>query len=129
MQRGSALRRGAGAVRLAVAVGALRAAVGCDAPGEEPKAERGYRRAEPVLGALARFRADRGLYPESLLRLVPEYLSAAALAIPDRRQERYPLGYRRVAEQCELSFRYAGPGMNECTYRSATAAWDCRGYF
>ena len=119
----------AGAARRAAAVGALLAAAACDAPGEGPKAERGYRRAEPVIGALGRFRTDRGAYPDSLPQLVPAYLPAAALAIPDRPQERYPLGYRRVAGHYELTFRYAGPGMNECAYRSATAAWACRGYF
>jgi hypothetical protein len=49
--------------------------------------------------------------------------------VPDRPQERYPLGYRRAGGEYELSFRYAGPGMNECTYRSAAAAWRCHGDF
>jgi hypothetical protein len=100
-------RGGRAAVRGA-AFGALLVGAWCDAPGEGPKAERGYRRAAPVIAALARFRADHGQYPDSLPQLVPAYLPAAALAVADAPQERYPLGYRRATDQYELSFRYAG---------------------
>ena len=125
----AAQRRGGRATVRGAAFGALLLGARCDAPGEGPKADRGYRRAAPVIAALAHFHADQGQYPDSLPQLVPAYLAAAALAVPDAPQEHYPLGYRRATDQYALSFRYAGPGMNECTYHSAAAAWGCRGYF
>ena len=123
MQLVSRLLRRAGVVGLIVLL------VRCDAPSQGPKAERGYRRAEPVIGALARFYADSGHYPDSLSQLVPAYLPAARLEVPAHPQERFPFEYRRAAGQYTLGFRYVGPGMNECTYHSAAATWDCSGYF
>jgi hypothetical protein len=52
-----------------------------------------------------------------------------ALAIPTRADERYPLEYRRDGTDFILSFRYAGPGMNECRYASVVRRWRCSGYF
>ena len=100
----------------------------CTPPGKGPKANRGYARATPVIGALERFRAERGTYPESLRELVPDYMRAEALATPEHRHERYPWEYRRTSEGYELAFRYVGPGMNRCIYAPA-AGWRCSGYY
>ncbi|HET7230166.1 MAG TPA: hypothetical protein VFJ16_09200 [Longimicrobium sp.] len=103
---------------------------GCgDPPGKGPKAERGYERSAPVVAALERYRAERGQYPDSLGALVPRHLPESALRVPERRQERYPLEYHRTAAGFELSFRYAGPGMNECTYTPVDRKWGCSGHF
>lgn len=101
----------------------------CPAPGEGPKAERGYERARPVIQALAAYRAERGAYPDSLAQLVPGFLDAGALATPDAPQERYPLEYARQDTSYVLTFRYTGPGMNYCRYQPAAARWQCGGYF
>ena len=101
----------------------------CPAPGEGPLAERGYRRGAPVIAALERYRSERGAYPDSLRQLVPAFLPDSALRVPDRDRERYPLEYQRTADGYELGFRYAGPGMNTCSYTPSTARWKCSGYF
>lgn len=119
-------RRGRAPVLLALAMLLLPA---CDPPGKGPKAERGYRRADPVISALAAYRDAHGSYPAALAELVPRYLPAQALAVPRREQEAYPLEYTRTANGYELSFRYVGPGMNECTHRVPPGAWECEGYF
>jgi hypothetical protein len=100
-----------------------------DPPGKGPKAERGYQRSAPIIAALERYRAERGQYPDSLRMLVPRYLPERALRVPDHPQEHYPLQYQRTATGFELTFRYVGPGMNECTYTPVAKKWDCGGYF
>lgn len=117
--------------RIAVAASVLAITLllgGCTPPGKGPAAERGYRRSAPVIAALERYRAQHGAYPDSLAALVPGFLADSALRVPDRERERYPLGYRRTVDGYELTFRYAGPGMNTCTYTPA-ARWKCGGYF
>jgi hypothetical protein len=98
-------------------------------PGHGAKAARGFARAAPVLTALAEYHARVGSYPDSLAALVPAYLTAAALATPDRAQERYPLEYQRDSTGFRLRFRYVGPGMNYCDYSAARPKWRCGGYF
>src|SRR5690348_7641586 len=95
----------------------------CDPPGKGPAAERGYRRSAPVIAALERYRQARGAYPDSLPMLVPEFLPASALAVPEPGREHYPLEYRATPGGYQLTFRYAGPGMNDCTYTSHDARW------
>jgi len=107
---------------------AASAFLACPAPGEGAKAERGYRRAAPVIAALQRFHATTDSYPQSLLTLIPQYLDSAAAPAAIETQES-PLGYVRSARDFELSFRYGGPGINECTYRSVTGLWKCSGHF
>jgi hypothetical protein len=104
-------------------------AMGCDATGEGPKAERGYSRARPVIDALAQYRHAHGSYPDSLADLVPAFLPARALALPERDQEMYPLEYEPTDSVYVLSFRYVGPGMNVCRYASASGQWRCSGHF
>ena len=114
--------------RWVVAV-ALVATAACPPPGEGVKAERGYKRAEPIIAALGQFRADSGRYPDSLSALVPAFLADSALAVPTREQERYPWLYSRVGNAYTLQFRYTGPGSNECTYLAATRRWNCSGLY
>ena len=108
---------------------ALLATAACPAPGEGVKAERGYRRAEPIIAALERFRADSGHYPGALTALVPAYLPDSALTVPAREQERYPWTYALADAAYTLQFRYTGPGSNECTYLGATRQWHCSGLY
>ena len=98
----------------------------CTPPGKGPRAERGYRAAEPVIQALERYRTERGAYPDSLPQLVPAFLASAALAEPNAG---HPLRYERTADGYALTFRYTGPGMNECTWTPTSRRWDCSGYF
>ena len=107
----------------------LATCIGCTAPGKGAKAERGYQRAHLVVAALASYRARYQAYPDSLSQLVPTFLSASALALPEAAQEHYPLQYARVLDGFTLSFRYTGPGSNRCTWTSATQAWTCSGLF
>jgi hypothetical protein len=122
-------RRRRGGTFVLLTLAAMLVLPACDPPGKGPRAERGYRRADPVIRALAAYRDAHGSYPAALAELVPRYLPAQALAVPRREQEAYPLAYTRTATGYELSFRYAGPGMNECTYRVPPGAWECGGYF
>ena len=101
----------------------------CPAPGEGAKAERGYRRAAPVLAAIEEYRRELGSYPDSLTQLTPQFLEPAAVAVPTRPQEQYPLEYERDSTGFVLTFRYVGPGMNECRYTAAKREWECSGYF
>jgi hypothetical protein len=101
--------------------------VACPAPGEGPKAERGYRRAAPVIAALARFRGETGAYPESLAQLAPRWIAAGALEPPV--QPAWPFEYQRTYDGYLLTFRYSGPGMNDCTYAQPPGKWRCGGRF
>ena len=113
---------------IAVGLAAMSAfLIACPAPGEGAKAARGYQRAEPILAALDRYHTAMRGYPLSLEALVPQYLDSLALVPPKALQE-YPFEYARSDTSYELSFRYVGPGMNRCTYRSAARKWICNGY-
>lgn len=100
----------------------------CDAPGHGPKAESGYRRAAPIIAALDSFARDSGFYPPTLEALVPGYLTGDALEIPEQDQEAYPFEYSRADSSYRLTFRYAGPGMNQCDFQPSTR-WTCSGLF
>lgn len=115
---------------------------GCGTPpGKGRKAEAAYRAAAPVIGALEKFHADRGNYPQNLDELVPIYL-------PDKRDLLYrgrvqpvnapghdesvaehEFAYHRGDNKYTLMFSYTGPGMNQCIYDSETRAWHARGYY
>ena len=99
------------------------------APGQGDKAERGYRRAEPIIAALDSFRNTRHTYPHSLAGLVPRWLPGSALAPPRRSQENYPWVYTRSDTAYSLEFRYVGPGMNECVYTVPHRRWSFAGRF
>ena len=86
----------------------------------------GYRRADPILRALEKYRTRFATYPDSLQQLVPTFLSASALAGPE---STHPFHLSRVADAFVLSFKYVGPGMNECQYPSKTKKWTCGGSY
>ena len=102
--------------------------IACDAPGRGAKAQDGYRRAAPVLSALAAYYRDSGSYPRTLPQLIPQYLGVDALAIPKPAQEAYPLEYARTGPSYRLTFRYVGPGVNKCVFQPSTR-WVCSGRF
>lgn len=102
---------------------------GCDHPGEGPKAQRGYARSQPVIQALERYREEHRMYPTELTTLVPRYLPPTALQPPNDPAQNHPFEYRVERDSYELTFTYAGPGFNRCTYASATRRWTCRGAF
>ena len=95
---------------------------GCPAPGEGAAAEQGYRRSEPIVAALDRYRRDHGTYPNALteLNVPPDQLRPPVDA--------HPWEYHRVGNSYVLTFQYAGPGMNRCKYSPETG-WNCSGYF
>src|SRR6476661_5422707 len=95
----------------------------CEAPGEGPKAAHGYARARPVIAALDSFRIVKGAYPDSLAQLVPAFLAASALVPPAASQEHYPFEYTKEPGDFTLAFRYAGPGMNWCSFRASRKTW------
>ena len=98
------------------------AAFACPAPGKGPKAERGYAQAQPIIGALSAYHRANNTYPRSLAQLVPAYLDSASF--------RAPIEYRALESgDYEVSFRYVGPGMNECVYRASSRRWSCSGWF
>jgi hypothetical protein len=97
---------------------------GCPPPGQGPAAETGYRRSEPIIVALDRFRAAHGAYPRALSKLdVP-----AEVLQPPLGPGQQPWEYRPAVGSYELIFRYAGPGMNYCIY-SPAKHWQCSGYY
>lgn len=103
----------------------------CEKPGEGEKAIRGYQRSIPVIVALSRYYEHNNTYPLLLQDLVPDYIDAKYLETPAPPQEQYPFEYRPVDNETayELSFRYVGPGMNQCTFHSKTYDWKCHGYY
>ncbi len=94
-----------------------------DPPGEGPKAEAGYAACEPVIQALAAYQAEKGVYPQDLAALSPEYLTALPEEVNDM-----AIVYTPEAGSYALRFSYTGPGMNHCTY-TPEEGWDCYGYY
>ena len=94
----------------------------CPAPGKGAKAKRGYAEAQPVIDALTAFHLAHNAYPASLSELVPTYLNSVSPTTTTQ--------YRRLeSDDYEVSFRYAGPGMNTCAYRATARKWSCSGLF
>lgn len=92
-------------------------------PGEGPKAEAGYQACQPLIEALADYKAQEGRYPETLGALSPAYLGE----IPAQVNE-MEIIYRLTERSYSLEFSYAGPGMNHCAY-TPEAGWDCMGFW
>ena len=117
------------------------------APGKGRKARSGFRAAAPVIQALEEFREDHKQYPADLGELVPKYLpDHKALLVrgkveplhSPRAAESAPqqvdslldsFWYRQDGDTYDLSFRYAGPGMNHCSYDPKTKTWHSVGYY
>ena len=98
-------------------------------PGHGAKARIGFRRAEPVIAAVERYRQTAGRLPDSLQQLIPGFLEESRVTVVQRRLGG-PLEYsRRGSDSYELMFRYGGPGMNQCEYASQAKNWRCWGYF
>ena len=102
---------------------------GCEKPGEGPKAARGFRRTAPLIAALAAYHTQHRSYPKTLQQLVPRHLPAASLRPPLAPEQPFPFEYRRTPDGYRLGFRYQGPGMNVCTYRSGSGRWTSHGYY
>jgi hypothetical protein len=118
-------------------------------PGKGAKAAAGYRAAVPVIDVLEKFRSEQNHYPATLDELVPNYLpdfkaflvgnKVEPLHSPHAHAEAslYRPGdssldsfwYRRDNDSFGLMFRYAGPGMNSCSYDSKTKQWNAHGYY
>lgn len=105
-------------------------------PGVGRDAELGYSASQPVIEALEAYKTQRGEYPRELRDLAAGFLAT----IPEGPQHR-ALQYRRVGDSYKLTFKYAGPGMNKCTYSPrrhvleqlpgelTKAGWVCSGYY
>ena len=92
-------------------------------PGVGEKAEHGYAVSGPVIAALEQYKADKGVYPETLAELVPDYLAT----VPTK-DEVLDFSYSTTGDSFKFSFHYIGPGMNTCTY-TPEEKWQCSGAF
>lgn len=76
-----------------------------------------------------------------LTELVPTYLSPDELCLPvplrggiqrmrpTASNDLHTFSYDENAGSFDLSFSYAGPGMNYCVYDSKTKTWHSHGYY
>ncbi len=94
-----------------------------DPPGVGEKAELGYAACDPIIAALEQYKADKGIYPELLEELQPDYLSDAPAEVNDE-----PISYTKTDESYSLAFHYIGPGMNTCAY-TPEDKWHCSGAY
>ena len=101
----------------------------CHPPGEGPRADAGYKKSEEIIKAIDSYRAVSGRYPTQLSDLVPRFLSTNDLTLRAAENSEYPFKYIVSETGYELTFRYSGPGVNDCTYSSATKKWSCRGRY
>jgi len=92
-------------------------------PREGPKAEAGYKAAAPIIDALERYKTVHNAYPVTLDTLVPDYLPNGTANPED-----FAFDYQVKGASYELMFRYAGLGMNVCTY-TPEKGWYCYGYY
>ena len=95
-------------------------------PGKGRRANAGYRAAEPVIVALNSYYRDRKAYPGALADLTPQYLDSIPSIFTDSPQN--PT-YEATDSTYTLTFRYTGPGMNECSYSPSGKDWICHGYY
>ena len=98
----------------------------CTLPGRGSKAEYSYRTLCPILKALEAYNNDNGTYPKNLKILTPKYVDS----VPDN-LNRFPINYSTVNDQKDfaLRFKYSGPGLNWCDYKTATQKWKCGGAY
>jgi hypothetical protein len=87
-----------------------------------------WRRLQPAIIALERYRSETGRYSYSLASLVPLYLPDSQLSAIPATADRPP-EYRIDGASYELTFRYFGPGSNWCSYRPNNPGWRCSGLF
>jgi hypothetical protein len=106
--------------------------------GEGFKAKRGYKAATPIIVALDKFHEERGYYPDDLNQLVPAYLPAKSLILPQgltagiqriETSRSSGFGYENDSDSYSLNFSYIGPGINYCFYDSKTKKWTANSYY
>ena len=110
---------------------ALACIAGCEAPGEGPKADAGRELGAKVLVALGKYRADHRRLPDQLTDLNPKYLDFRPKELGKSDSEGIQFSYRPKPDGTfELSFRYFGPGVNNCHYQyGSSKGWTCSGYY
>jgi len=101
----------------------------CASPGEGPKANAGYKAAEPAIKAIDAYFHLNSAYPSSLEELVPRFISDNDLIVVMPGKKTVPLTYRQADDGFELSFSYVGPGTNKCVYQSKNRTWTCHGAY
>ena len=94
---------------------------------QTPKARLARALGAPVIGALEKYRADQGSYPDSLVHVVPRYLAPAAYRAAQRSPLDQPFEYERHDDSFILRVRYEGPGVYQCEYASSPRTWYCSG--
>ena len=101
-------------------------------PGQDAMSLEFKQRSDSVLAALERYRHDHAAYPDSIEKLVPNYLDATRLAElrPSGPHRFYWLEYwRRMDDSTEfvLTFRFEGSGMSTCGYNYIGEGrhWSC----
>ena len=92
-------------------------------PGVGEKSEKGYAACDPIIAALEQFQADKGMYPDSLAELVPDYIASIPTEVNNN-----PIAYSKTEESYSLQFHYIGPGMNTCEY-TPEDKWQCSGAY
>ena len=92
-------------------------------PGVGEKAELGYAVCDPIITAVEQYKIDKGVYPETLEQLVPDYLSEVSTEVNGQ-----PISYTKIESGFSLAFHYIGPGMNTCTY-TPEDKWKCSGAY
>jgi hypothetical protein len=95
-----------------------------DPPGKGPIAEEWFKRCQPIIDSLENYKTSNHRYPDALSDLVPAY----ATAVPEEELKQATLQYRMQDESYELTFKYYGPGVNNCVYRPGSK-WVCSGYY
>lgn len=99
-----------------------------EAPGEGNTSLIAYRELAVVIQALEKFRADRGVYPNQLTELAPQFIKSLPSMHNDRHNLRIKYTPTNGGSEFLLSFDYHGPGTNSCNYRSFTG-WQCYGAY
>jgi hypothetical protein len=95
--------------------------------GEGEVAKRGYATAQPVIDALEKYRQETGKYPDTWVKLIPNYLKELP---KDTDGLRYSYLYNESKNMFVLEFTYDGTGVvgiTECNYYSNTKSWSCGG--
>lgn len=88
-------------------------------PGKGPEAEKGKRVATVVAGAIESYRGARGIYPDDLDGLVPDFLAGVPKLSNGSSME-----YQRLGNNFKLTFNYSNPLPVHCTIQQGTK-WDC----
>ena len=104
----------------------------CESPGEGKKAESGKTLGKQVVVALESFKKERGHYPEKLTDLYPLYIASPLKEAGQANAEGVSFYYGPQEDGTYmLSFRYFGPGINNCrlSFASKAEKWDCDGYY